>query len=184
MTAKFFSASALFVAMAALAAAANPTTVRAVLKSPKDRKPAPSFALKNASGKTVSLKNYRGKVVLLDFWATTCGGCKLEIPWYMQFDRTYKSQGLQVVGVSMDILYERLKDANEAWSRVNPFVDTHQVKYAILMGDDRVTKSYQIDAMPATYLIDSKGRIAATYVGVVDRANIEANIKTLLKQRR
>jgi len=60
--------------------------------------------------------------VLLDFWATDCGGCKLEIPWYMEFDRAYKSKGLAVVGVSMDILYEGLKNAEQGWTKVKPFV--------------------------------------------------------------
>jgi len=76
----------------------------------------------NSSGKNVNLSDFHGKVVLLDFWATDCGGCKLEIPWYMEFDRAYKSKGLAVVGVSMDILYEGLKNAEQGWTKVKPFV--------------------------------------------------------------
>jgi peroxiredoxin len=83
----------------------------------------------------------------------------------------------------MDILYEDLKGPAEAWSLVNPFVQTRKVDYPILMGDDRITKHYSVDALPVTFLIDSRGRIAAKYVGIVDRANLEENIKALLTER-
>jgi thiol-disulfide isomerase/thioredoxin len=71
------------------------STVRVVMQPTKDRKTAPNFVLKDGSGRTVTLRDYRGKVVLLDFWATECGGCKIEIPWFMQFERTYKDAGLR-----------------------------------------------------------------------------------------
>ena len=74
---------------------------------------APAFSLTDAHGNTIDLHAYEGKVVLLDFWATWCGGCKLEIPWYMAFDREYKSQGLAVIGVAMD---------EEGWAKVRPFL--------------------------------------------------------------
>lgn len=157
--------------------------MRAALQPPNVRRAAPAFRLSDSSGKVVRLSDYRGKVVLLDFWATECGGCKLEIPWFMELDRAYKNKGLAVVGVSMDILYEDLKTAQEGWSRVKPFVLTHHINYPILMGDDQVTKLYNIEALPATYLVDTHGRIAATYVGVVNEDDIEANIKTLLVER-
>ena len=96
----------------------------------------------------------------------------MEIPWFMQFQHAYQSKGLQVVGVSMDILYEELKDAKEGWSRVMPFVQRHKINYPILMGDDRVAKAYDMNALPATYLIDRTGRIAATYVGLVDKSDV------------
>jgi peroxiredoxin len=166
-----------------VALAAEPPGVRAVIQVTKERKLAPGFRLPDASGREVSLSKYRGKIVLLDFWATECGGCRVEIPWFMEFDRAYKSKGIDVVGVSMDILYENLKDAKEGWLRVNPFVQAHKVKYPILMGDSLVTKAYDINALPATYLIDKTGRIAATYLGLVDKGDVEANIKTLLKER-
>ena len=82
----------------------------------------------------------------------------------------------------MDVMYEGLKSASEGWSRVKPFVRDRQINYRILMGDDRVTKMYNVQAMPATYLIDKIGRIAAVYVGIVDRNDVETNIKTLLAE--
>jgi peroxiredoxin len=145
---------------------------------------APPFRLVDASGSTVHLSDYRGKVVLLDFWATECGGCRLEIPWYMEFERAYKDKGLTVVGVSMDVWYENLKDAEEGWNRVRPFVQTQKVNYPILMGDNQVTRAYNIHSLPATYLIDGNGRIAVSYVGVLaDKSALEANIKHLLMER-
>jgi peroxiredoxin len=175
-------AAALFLLGGLAADGADQPTVRAPLQSVKDRKPAPAFHLTDASGKGMRLSDYRGKVVLLDFWATECGGCKVEIPFFMEFDRAYRSKGLAVVGVSMDVSYEDLKDAKEGWSRVNPFVREHRLKYPILMGDDQITKTFDINALPATYLIDSHGRIAAVYVGVVDKSDVEANIKALLRE--
>jgi cytochrome c biogenesis protein CcmG/thiol:disulfide interchange protein DsbE len=165
---------------AVLPHAAESGTIRAAIRPPDARKPAPMFSLLDASGKAVRLSDYRGKVVLLNFWATECGGCRLEIPSFLELDQAYRGNGLVVLGVSMDILYEDLKNAQEGWSRVKPFVQAHRVKYPILMGDDKVTKLYDIQALPLTHLIDAKGRIAATYVGVIDKNNIEANIKILL----
>ena len=83
------------------------------VKDNKDRKHAPEFALKDAHGKLVHLSDYRGKVVLLDFWATWCGPCGIEIPWFEEFERKYKDRGFEVLGVSMD---------DDGWKAINPFV--------------------------------------------------------------
>src|SRR2546427_11685263 len=92
-------ASALIFILGGVAAAAGQATIRAPLQSTAERKPAPNFALKDASGRTVKLKGYRGKVILLDFWATWCGGCKEEIPWFSEFQTRYGAKGFAVVGV-------------------------------------------------------------------------------------
>src|SRR5262245_20265417 len=84
---------ALLLALAGATAVADPPAVRAALQSAKERQPAPDFALQDASGTTVSLKDYRGKVVLLDFWATWCHGCKQEIPWFSEFQTKYRREG-------------------------------------------------------------------------------------------
>jgi len=170
---------AICVAACSLAHAAD---IRVAVEPPSARKPAPDFVLLNASSKSVSLSSFKGKPLLLDLWATKCGGCVKEIPSFIEIHHAYASKGLAVVGISMDILYEDLKGPAEAWSLVNPFVETHNVDYPILMGDDVITSRYSVKALPVTYLIDKRGRIAATYVGLVDRANIEANIKTLLAE--
>jgi thiol-disulfide isomerase/thioredoxin len=110
-------ASALLLTLAGIATTADQPTVCAILQPPNERKAAPQFALKDSSGNTIRLKNYRGKVVLLDFWATWCAGCKKEIPWFAEFQKAYGAQGLEVVGVSMD---------EGGWSVVKPFLaETH-----------------------------------------------------------
>ena len=153
--------------------AADQDTVHAALQPADQRKPAPEFALQDSSGKTVSLKDYRGKVVLLDFWATWCHGCKLEIPWFAEFSRKYSARGLTVVGVSLD---------SDGWKVVKPFIATSKVPYTIILGNDAMAKTYGIGNMPDTFVIDGEGRIAAAYSGVVDKDNVEANLRTMLSQ--
>src|SRR5438552_7014768 len=87
--------------------------VRAVLKPEKERRPAPDFTLNDASGKPIQLSGFKGKVVLLNFWATWCGGCRVEIPWLIEFQQTYGHRGFVVLGVSLDA---------EGWKLVKPFI--------------------------------------------------------------
>ena len=157
--------------------------VAATIRPVQQRKSASDFVLKDAAGKTVRLSDYRGRVVLLDFWATKCGGCVEEIPWFIEITEMFAAKGLTTVGVSEDIAYENLKGADEAWTLVKPFIRDHKIRYAVLMGDPEITTSYDIKALPLTYLIDRRGRVAAVYVGKVDRADLEANIRTLLSER-
>jgi len=164
------------------AIAAEPPGISAALKPATDRAPAPASVLDDGAGKHVALADYRGNVVLVDFWATNCGGCVKEIPWFIELGDTFKGAGLTVVGVSMEIPYEGLKDAEEGWTRVRPWVRSHNVDYPVVMGDDGVMKAYLGEALPVTYLVDRHGRIAAQYPGVVDRANLETNIRALLNE--
>jgi peroxiredoxin len=154
---------------------ADQPTVRAVLQSAKDRKPASGFALKDSSGRTVTLKDYRGKVVLLDFWATWCHGCKEEIPWFSEFERAYGAKGFAVVGVSMD---------EGGWGVVNPFLAGIKVPYPMLLGNNLTAQQYGIKSLPDSFLIDRQGRIAAAYTkGLVNKDDVEANIRALLVKR-
>ncbi|HXE13091.1 MAG TPA: TlpA disulfide reductase family protein [Bryobacteraceae bacterium] len=173
--------AALSCAMFAMCATAG--TIQTALKSPSARTEASPFRLMDASGRTEQLTDYRGKVVLLNFWATDCGGCRLEIPWLVEIDQAFQKKSVSVVGISMDILYEDLKNAREAWARVKPFVASHHIIYPILMGDNEVTKGYDIQALPVSYLLDNRGRVAATYVGLIDKENVKANINTLLAEK-
>ena len=166
--------SAVLLAVAAIAPAAEQPGIRAALVPAAERQPAADFALLDASGKTAKLKDYRGQVVLLDFWATWCTGCKKEIPWFSEFQRTYGAQGFAVVGVSMD---------DGGWNVVKPFLAENRVPYRMLLGNDATAKLYGIESLPDTFLIDRKGRVAAAYKAVlVDKDDVETNIKALLSK--
>ncbi|MGB6947167.1 MAG: TlpA disulfide reductase family protein [Bryobacteraceae bacterium] len=120
--------------------------------------PMPQFKLKDGDGQTVRPVDYKGKVILLDFWATWCGPCKIEIPWFMDFERQFKDQGFAVVGVSMD---------EDGWKAIKPYAQNMKMNYRILLGDDDVSTAYGgLDSLPTTLLIDRQGRIASVHVGV------------------
>lgn len=156
--------------------------VHASLIATTNRKPAPSFRLISETGKIEQLSDYHGKVVLLNFWATDCGGCVLEIPSIIGIQAGYENKGFTVVGISMDIPYENLKDADEAWSKVKPFIAKKQINYPILMGSESQFKDFGLTQLPDTLLIDKSGRIAAVYVGIISTDSVETNIKKLLSE--
>jgi cytochrome c biogenesis protein CcmG/thiol:disulfide interchange protein DsbE len=134
------------------------------LTPPAARKAAPNFTLRDTNGAPVQLSKLKGKVVLLDFWATWCAPCKLEIPWFMEFQQTYATKGLASVGAAMD---------DEGWEKVKPYLNEHPINYPIVVGDAAFAKRYGVTALPVTLLIDRKGKIAARHNGLVDRAALE-----------
>ncbi len=137
-------------------------------------KPAPSFTLQDLNGKTVSLSDFKGKVVVLDFWATWCPPCVKEIPHFIALYEQYKDQGFAMVGISVD---------SEGISVVKSFARKYQVNYPILMTDGQVDKVYGgIPSIPTTFVIDSAGNIRQKYVGYRDKAVFEADIKKLLAE--
>ena len=128
------------------------------LKAEKERKKAPEFALKDANGETAKLSDYRGKVVLLNFWATWCGPCEVEIPWFIDFQREYKDRDFAVLGVSLD---------DDGWKSVKPFVAHEKVNYRVMVTTEEVDQMYGgVEALPTTFMIDREGRIARTHVGL------------------
>jgi peroxiredoxin len=137
----------------------TPETARAASLTPdKDRKEAPDFALKDADGKTVHLSDYKGKVVLLDFWATWCGPCRIEIPWFMDIQRQNKDKGFEVLGVAMD---------DDGWEAVKPFAAEVKMNYRVVIGNDETARKYGgVDSLPTTFLIDRDGKVAAVHVGL------------------
>src|SRR6267142_5092386 len=163
-------------AVAALALAGcnyGPSSVKAAVKPESDRKPAPEFTLKDSTGAQVKLSDYEGKVVLLNFWATWCGPCKLEIPWFVEFEQKYKDKGFSVIGVSMD---------EEGWNVIKPFLAEEKVNYRVLLGNDSVGTLYGgVDSLPTTFVIDREGRIAATHIGLVSKSDYQDEILALLE---
>jgi cytochrome c biogenesis protein CcmG/thiol:disulfide interchange protein DsbE len=151
---------ALLAATALTIACSSSTSVEAAprLKPEKERKLAPDFTLKDSNGATVRLSDYRGKVVLLDFWATWCTPCQVEIPWFMEFEQSLKGRGFAVVGVSMD---------EDGWDVVKPYIQRRRINYRILRGDDRTGELYGgVESLPMTFLLDRQGRVAAVHVGL------------------
>jgi cytochrome c biogenesis protein CcmG/thiol:disulfide interchange protein DsbE len=149
-------------------------TANGALKPAEQRKAAPELGLEDTVGTQANLRDYRGKVVVVDFWATWCHGCLQEMPWFAEFQRKYGDKGLNVIGVSLDV---------EGWKVVKPFVEKAAVPYRIVLGNDASAQAYAIGNMPDTFLIDQEGRIAATYVGMVDKNGLEKNIQKLLAQK-
>jgi len=153
----------------------GPSVVKAAsVKEDKDRHAAPDFALKDADGKTVRLSDYKGKVVLLDFWATWCGPCRIEIPWFTAMQRTRKDKGLEVLGVAMD---------DNGWEDVKPFLADLKVNYRVVIGDDTTAQAYGgVDSLPTTFLIDKQGKIAAIHIGLANRKEFEDGVDELLQE--
>jgi len=137
------------------------------------RKPAPDFTLEDSNGAPLQLSSYKGKVVLLDFWATWCHGCKTEIPWFIEFQSKYKDAGLTVIGVSLD---------GDGWKVVKPFLKEKKFNYPVALGNDDIAKLYGIGPMPVSLLIDRDGNIADSHPGVVDRDAWEKEIRALLHE--
>ena len=131
------------------------------------------FTLNDSEGVPIRLSDYKGRVVLLNFWATWCKGCVLEIPWFIEFQERYKENGLAVIGVSID----------DSWKPVKAFVEEKKVNYPIVIDTEGVRKLYELNSMPMTLLIDRSGEIAASYIGVVEKAACESKLRELLEEK-
>ena len=167
-------AGALAVGVAVLIGNTGPSEAAPDLKSPAGRQPAPDFRLTDSHGTPIKLSDYRGKVVLLNFWATWCGPCKAETPWFEEFENKYKDSGFAVLGISMD---------DDGWTSVRPFMERMRMNYPVMVGDDATASKYGgIDSLPVTLLIDRKGRIAAQQAGMAGKSNYQRSITELLRQ--
>jgi peroxiredoxin len=132
---------------------------------------APDFSLTDLTGHKLRLSDYRGKVVVLDFWATWCDPCKEEIPHFIELQNNYASQGLQVLGISMD----------DDEPPVREFQQQFKMNYPVALGSSELADQYGgILGLPITFVIDRSGRIAARHIGATDASVIEAEIRRLL----
>ena len=141
---------------------------------PENRKPATDFVLSDAAGNPVKLSDLRGKVVLLNFWATWCAPCRLEIPWFVEFQETYRDQDFAILGVSLD---------EAGWNAVGPYIHTRNVNYTVVTGNDEVARLYGADSLPTTLIIDRSGRVAARHVGICGKNEYESEIRKALTER-
>jgi peroxiredoxin len=160
------------IALAVLLVGCSTSSRKAAVQEENLRKPAPQFTLEDATGAKVTLADYKGKVVLLNFWATWCAPCKIEIPWFMEFEKTYKDRDFAVLGLAMD---------DDGWKSVKPYVEQHKLNYRILVGTEVVSKLYgDIDSLPTTFILDRDGRIAKEHLGLAGKGEYLNEILTLL----
>jgi peroxiredoxin len=163
---------ALIIFAAALTGCSVFSSVESKVRSEKERKHAPDFALKDITGQTVKLSDYHGKVVLLNFWATWCEPCQEEIPWFIDFQQSLKDRNFAVLGVSMD---------DDGWDSVKPFLEHNKINYRVVIGTEELSNKFGgIDALPTTFILDREGRIAAAHVGLVSKKTYQHDIFNLL----
>lgn len=154
----------------------------AIPDNPLQGQIAPPFTLKDTTGRKVSLADYKGKAVIVDFWATWCAPCKIEIPWLEQFHNQYAGQGLEILGVSEDNLDpdDKAKLAQEKKDIADKAAQM-KINYPVLIDDASVSTPYGgIDGLPTTFFVDRSGKVVASTVGLAPRDTIEADIKKAL----
>ena len=143
--------------------------------------PAPDVTFKGLDGKDVSLASLRGKVVIVNFWATWCEPCRIEIPWMIDFQKKYADRGFTVLGVAMD---------DEGASVVSPFVEKERfdvdgqslpMNYPIMLGNDDLSEKFGgVFGLPTSYVISREGQIAQRIIGLVNYDHIDKTIQKLL----
>lgn len=166
--------------IAAAAAVLALTTARKPFTSPNEATitsasstPSPAWELRGVDGKPVKSSDFAGRVVILDFWATWCGPCRMEIPGFIELQKQYADKGLVVVGVSLD---------QDGASVVKPFMDKIGINYPVVLGDETIVSAFGgVEGIPTTFIIDRNGQIVRKHVGYTEKAELEAEIKPLLK---
>jgi thiol-disulfide isomerase/thioredoxin len=134
--------------------------------------PAPDFTLQSLDGKSMRLSDFRGKAVLLNFWATWCGPCKIEMPWFIELQKQYQAQGLQIVGVAMD---------DSSKEDIARFAQEMGVNYPVLIGKEAVGDAYGgVPALPESFFIGRDGKIVDKIIGLKGKSEIEDSIKKAL----
>jgi cytochrome c biogenesis protein CcmG/thiol:disulfide interchange protein DsbE len=142
---------------------------------PGSRSMAPDFSLPGDAGSVVRLADLHGQVVLLNFWATWCTPCNVEIPWFADLQQQHGGAGFTVLGISMD---------EDGWTSVKPYLERSPLNYRIAVGGDAVAQSYGgIEALPTTFLIDRAGRIAVIQRGLTPKGTYEDEIRSLLNEK-
>jgi thiol-disulfide isomerase/thioredoxin len=171
----------LFIAFAAVLLAATATRRMSDAKAKREQASnaptvelasSPAWELKDVEGKAVKSSNFAGKVVILDYWATWCGPCRMEIPGFIELQKQYADKGLVVIGISLD---------QDGASAVKPFSEKMGINYPIVLGDEAVVSAFGgIEGIPTTFIIDRVGNIVRKHVGYAPKAEFETDSKPLL----
>jgi len=136
----------------------------AVLRAQSENVPAPDFVLKDLQGKDLKLADYKGKVLVLNFWATWCPPCRAEIPDFVEAYAANKNKGLEILGVSVDRMTA---------DRLLPFVSKAKINYPVVLADAKIVQDYEPgDYIPATIIIDKKGIVRHRHVGQIDKETL------------
>ena len=149
--------------------------------SPLAGKPAPEFKLPDLSGKEISLSAFKGKPLLINFWATWCGPCKIETPWIVELQKQYAAQGFQVIGISTE--GDDLKpEDKDGWAHdkaaIAKFVKEEHMDYPVLINGDSLAQEYGgLDAMPTSVYVDRNGKVVAVQLGITSKDDMESKIK-------
>lgn len=134
-----------------------------------DQKKAPGFSLKTSEGAVIDLVKLRGKVIVVNFWATWCGPCRAEIPAFMEAYSQFKAQGVEIVGISLD---------EGGWEDVTPFVKRYQISYPVVLGNAKVARAWgNIEAIPTTFIVDKSGNIVDKHIGMMSKEALTAKLK-------
>jgi cytochrome c biogenesis protein CcmG/thiol:disulfide interchange protein DsbE len=146
--------------------------------------PAPEFALEDLNGRKVSLSDYKGKAVLVNFWATWCGPCKIETPWLVDLRNKYAAQGFEVLGIDAEN-DEVTPSDKQGWQKnkteVAKFAQEMKMPYPVLLGGDSLDKTYGgLEAMPTSFYVDRKGNIIAMRMGITSKDEMETQIQKAL----
>ncbi|HUJ08494.1 MAG TPA: TlpA disulfide reductase family protein [Verrucomicrobiae bacterium] len=166
--------SAIVIALLAAVSCAQRPGTAGERRSNSFGKKAPDFALPDLAGKTVRLSHFKGKVVVLDFWATWCGPCRKEIPNFIQLQRQYADKGFTMLGIALD---------EEGAAVVKPFVQQFGINYPVVLGNSQVATAYGgIQAVPTAFLIGPDGRILKTFIGARGKSEFEQAIQSALRE--
>lgn len=160
------AATALLVALALLAACSrgDGSKEEATRGVPAERTPAPGFTLQDLSGTPVSLASFRGKTVLIDFWATWCPPCEFQVPVLNAYYEAHKAEGLVVLGVAVDA---------QGRAAVAPYAARHKIRYPVLLGSESLARDFGVPGFPALAVVAPDGSLATLHVGMAEEPELE-----------